>query len=108
MNSPGRNALEKAVLALLQPKLGYFSDHAVITCAMPIAIWRERMQSAIETYVAASAAERKPAHRNAGSRNAKPAAHRGKPESTSAHRNGMLQSPIRSTPYPEMTKETAS
>jgi hypothetical protein len=44
MNSPGRGTLETAVLLLLQPEIGYFSDHAIVTRAMPITIWRQRMQ----------------------------------------------------------------
>ena len=59
MNSPGGVLLEKAVLALLLPKIGYFSDHAVVTRTMPISLWREQMQSAIQAYLAAAAVERK-------------------------------------------------
>ncbi|MDZ5454545.1 hypothetical protein [Labrys sp. ZIDIC5] len=59
MNSPGGVLLEKAVLALLLPKIGYFSDHAVVTRTMPISLWREHMQSAIQAYLAAAAVERK-------------------------------------------------
>lgn len=59
MNSPRDTLLEKAVLALLQPKIGYFPDHAVVTRTMPISLWREHMQSAIQAYLAAAAVERK-------------------------------------------------
>lgn len=59
MNSPGGTLLEKAVLALLQPKIGYFPDHAVVARTMPISLWREHMQSAIQAYLAAVAIERK-------------------------------------------------
>lgn len=59
MNSPGCTLLEKAVIAMLQPKIGYFPDHAVATLTMPISVWRERMQSAIQAYLAGAAAERK-------------------------------------------------
>lgn len=59
MNSRGYTLLEKAVIALLQPKIGYFPDHAVVTLTMPISVWREHMQSAIQAYLAGAAAERK-------------------------------------------------
>jgi hypothetical protein len=57
MNSPHDYAIEKAIVALLQPPVGYFSDHATVAREMSIARWRVQMRAAVDAYLETVAVE---------------------------------------------------
>jgi hypothetical protein len=66
MNKSSQIAIEKAVVALLQPDAGRFIDQEIVARALPIALWRERLRIAIQVYTVAVFNESSPSNQKNG------------------------------------------